>query len=301
MGQKLRHMRAKRISVVVLAALVLAAVITWLCFLPRTPQYGGKTLSEWLIMLDPDVDHATDHEKASEALRHIGKAALPELGRILHSRPSPLREYVRGYAVRWHLMKPAKLSFQDWEFRAARAAYHLAEDADLSLAGFVPDLRFHLTNSSYAETEMARALARAGPEGIACLTNLLAHGERRVRGQAARALALDRGVRSQPGAQDALIQSATSDPDPFIRANALIFLSSFQQGAATNRLVSLGLQSLKSDDGYTRWAATLLLQNYLSIPDVAAAFPGLASDPDERVRSAAAKALEGRRTEASPK
>jgi hypothetical protein len=91
------------------------------------------------------------------------------------------------------------------------------------------------------------------------------------------------------------------DPDPVIRANALLYLSSFQQGAATNRLVSLGLHNLKDDDGYTRWAATLLLQNYLSIPEVAAAFPVLASDPDERVRSTVAKALTRRRMALGPK
>ena len=294
-------MKAKTIYAVVMAALVLAAVIGGLWPSPRPAQYGGKTLSEWLVMLDPHVDRAADHEKASVAIRQLAKAALPGLGHILHSRPNRIREWIRGYAVRWHLIKPAKLSFEEWEFRAARAAYHLAEDADVSIAQLVPDLSFHLTNSNYAETEMARALARAGPEGIACLTNLLAHGERRVRDQAGHALALDSRVRGQPGAQEALIQSAASDPDALIRANALLYLSSFREGAATNRLVSLGLQSLKTDDGYTRWTATLLLRNYRSIPEVEAAFLSLASDPDERVRTVVAKAIKVAPTEAGRK
>jgi hypothetical protein len=98
-----------------------------------------------------------------------------------------------------------------------------------------------------------------------------------------------------------LIQSAASDPDARIRANALLYLSSFRAGAATNRLVSLGLQSLKSDDGYTRWMATLLLRNYRSIPEVEAALLGLAADPDERVRSVVAKATQATATEAGRK
>ncbi len=280
-----------RKAAIILGVLLLAAILGVLFTSPRTPQYNGKTLGEWLVMLDPSVDRRADHEQAREAIRHMGATALPYLRHILRSRPNSVREWLRDHAVRWHLMRPDKLSIRDQEYRAARAAYQLAEDAGVNIASLVPDLRFHFTNSNYAETEMARALARADPEGVSCLTNLLATGERRVRDQAGWALALDRKVRSQPGVQEALIQRAAADPDAFVRANLGLYLSSFREAGATNRLVPLGLQFLRSDDGYSRWAGALLLQNYRSVPEAKAALQAAASDPDQRVRSVVERAL----------
>ena len=151
--------------IIAMLLLLLAAIAGLLFTLPRTPQYNGKTLSEWLVMLDPNVDRAADHKKAAEAINQMGAAALPQLGHILRSRPNSISQRIRDYAERWHLMKPPNLILQGQQLRAARAAYNLAEDVDVNIAGLVPDLRYHLTNSNYADTEMARALARAGSEG----------------------------------------------------------------------------------------------------------------------------------------
>jgi HEAT repeat protein len=259
---------------------------------PRPPRHDGKTLSEWLVMLNPHVDRAADHEKASAAIRAMGAAALPQLRQILRSRPNSLNQRIRDYAARWRLVRAPKLYFQEQEFRAARAAYHLAEEADVNIASLVPDLQFHLTNSNYADTEMARALARAGPEGISCLTNLVATGERRVRDRAGWALALDRSVRSQPGAQDALIRSASSDPDRRIRANAVLYLSSFREDGAANGLVPLGIQFLKSEDGYERWVGAKLLAAHVSVQEAQTSLKAALNDSDDRVRSTAVRALQ---------
>jgi HEAT repeat protein len=161
----------------------------------------------------------------------------------------------------------------------------------VNIAALVPDLRYHFTNSNYADTEMARALARAGSQGISCLTNFLATGDPRVRKRAGWALNLDGRVRNQPGVLDALIHSADSDPDGRFRASIVLGLSRFRKGGETNRLVPLGLRFLRSEDGYNRWAGASLLQNYRSVPEVKTALHAAASDPDERVRSVIARAL----------
>jgi hypothetical protein len=56
-----------------------------------------------------------------------------------------------------------------------------------------------------------------------------------------------------------------------------------------------------SEDGFDRWVGALLLQNYRSIPEVEAAFLGLASDPDQRVRAVASRTDKATATEAGRK
>lgn len=259
----------------------------------RAPRHDGKTLDEWLLMLDSNVERAADHEKASVAIHAMGASALPQLHQILRARPDSLTERIRIYAVRWKLIPRPKIPIQEKQFRAGRAAYQLAEGADVNIASLVPDLQFHLTNSNYAESEMARALVRAGPEGISCLTNLLVTGEQRVRDQAGLVLSLDRSIRSQPGVQDALVLCASSDPDPRVRANAVFYLSSFREVGPSETLIALGQQYVTSDDAYERWAgAKLLAAHAASAPEAYNALKAVLNDSDERVRSTASHALE---------
>ena len=134
---------AKSRATAIVGLLLLAAIAGLLVTSPRPPEYGGRTLDEWLVLLDPHVDRKADHDKATDALSHMGPAALPRLSRILRSRPDSITQRIRDYAVRRHVMNPPRLIFQEQQFRAARAAYHLAEDADVNIAALVPDLRYH--------------------------------------------------------------------------------------------------------------------------------------------------------------
>jgi hypothetical protein len=292
----------RRTKLLVLACLVviIGAAVLFLTPSDHMPEYDGKTLSEWLVLLDPDVDRKNDHERAWFAIVQMGPAAVPYLHDILSSRPAPWKEQLQGYAVRWHLMKRPKLSLFEKQYRAARAAYALAESAKVDISALVPELRYHLTNSGWADTEMVRALAGAGPQGVACLTNLLMNGVARVRAQAGHALTIYRATRNLPGIQDAMIRCATSDPDQQTRANAMIYLRSYRVDGDTNKLVALGIQGLQSKDGLTRWAAAMLVGNYLSAPGARAALEGVVDDPDERVGSFARQALGVSRKQTSP-
>src|SRR5438045_8170379 len=67
--------------------------------------YRGKTVGEWVSLLDMNVDRRQQRAEASAALTYIGAPAVPELERILAWRPSYL-ERVRNWAVRFGLAKP---------------------------------------------------------------------------------------------------------------------------------------------------------------------------------------------------
>ena len=110
------------------------------------------------------------------ALCQIGQPAVPALQNILRRRPGSIPELVRQGGVRFHLLRPETLPLHEQQFRAARAAYMLAERANEDISVLIPDLRFQLIQSRYAESECARALVNAGPEGIGVLTDLIVTG-----------------------------------------------------------------------------------------------------------------------------
>jgi len=270
--------------------LVSAGWIGW--SMARVPRYEGKTLEQWLRLLDPDIQRARERERAGLALRGMGAAALPEVERILSERPKSPLQRIRDLAARWRLLNPPPLPLAERQSRAARAAWLLAEDSGVDISRLVPLLRFHFTNSNYAETEASRALARAGPDGIACLTNLLVAGEPRVRDISGWALALDGTVRSIPGVQDALMAAAESDVDPRTRSNLGLYLSHFRETGDVRRTVSLGCRFLESGNPNDRWVGANLLGAHVSDPLARAALERAKNDPDQRVGSTAARVLQ---------
>jgi hypothetical protein len=189
--------------------------------------YAGKTASEWVALLDPDVNRHDQREQASTALMRIGAAALRDIEHILSRRQQSMTEVARGYAVRLRLVKPPPLSLVELQSRACEAAYVLAERADVDIHSLVPHLMFHFTNGTYTSSNSGRALAQAGPNGIASLTNLLAVGPRPVRDEAGWSL---HHQNRRPEVVAALIRSADSDTDPKIRANALLYLKRSRAG-----------------------------------------------------------------------
>ena len=267
-------------------SVTLALGVMGISTLSRPPLYQGKTVRQWVSLLDMHVDHQKEREQASSALVQIGAAALPELERILAWRPSNM-ETIRDYAVRFRIAKPRAINPLELQSRACEAAYHLAEGAKVDISGLVPLLQYHFTNGTYADSNSGRALARAGPIGVTVLTNLLFTGRRSVRDQAG--WALGGYVKSEPEVIAALIQSAKSDPDRTLRASAVMYLRGCDGPA--EQLVPIGLKFLGGEDRYDRWAGALVLEAYLSMPDVRAAFETAISDPDDRVRSVVQAAL----------
>jgi hypothetical protein len=268
-----------------LLGVALALGLVAVCAVPKARTYKGKTVRQWVSLLDMHVDHQPQRDEASWALVQAGSAALPEVERILVWRPSVL-ETVRNFGVRLRIVKPRELSALELQSRACEAAYHLAERAGVDISRLVPHLQYHFTNGTYADSNSGRALARAGPAGISVLTNLLFAGGRSVRDNAGAALG---HVNGKPQVIQALIRSAGSDPDSMLRANAVLYLS--RSRGAAEQMVPLGLKFLKSDDGYERWAAASLLLEYRAVPEARAVLAEAISDPDQRVRSVSERAL----------
>jgi hypothetical protein len=282
-------MMDSRRKIVVYGGAVLVAIAITAIFLARSPRpnlYRGKSVREWVALLDPQSGQEKRREDASWALVQLGNKALPDLEAILAWRRNRLVDAARGYAIRFGLARPSSISPLDLQSLACEAAFNLAERAEVDISRLVPHLRYHLTNGTYADSNSARALVRAGPDGIAVLTNLVLTGTINVRAQAGWALHF---TNKRPEAIAALIQSASSDPLPQLRAEALLYL----QGShgAPEALVPLGLGFLHSDDGYARWTAATLLQDYVSKDEVRVALQAALTDTDSRVRGAAERAL----------
>jgi len=270
-------------TVVAVVAFVAIRVATF----PSARLYQGKTIREWVPLLDPQVGQEKKREEAAWAIMQTGTNAVSELERILAWRRNRLVETAQGYAIRFGFTTPPPIHPLELQSRACEAAYNLAERANVDISRLIPHLRYHFTNGTYADSNSSRALAHAGPAGIAVLTNLLFTGTRNVRDQAGWAL---HHVKSKPEVIAALIRSASTETDQQIRANFLLYLEG-SRGPA-EQLVPLGLKFIRSDDGYTRWAAASMLRDYVSIAEVRSALEQALTDSDSRVRSAAERALQ---------
>lgn len=155
----------KRLAAVLITVLLIVAV--GLFALPKPKLYQGKTVRQWVALLDTHVDRQKQRDEASWALVQIGAAALRELEHILAWRPGPL-ETLRGHAVRFHLLKPHTIPPLELQSRACEAAYHLAERAQVDISRLVPQLLYHFTNGTYADSSSGRALAGAGTHATLC-------------------------------------------------------------------------------------------------------------------------------------
>lgn len=223
---------------------------------PKPRLYRGKTVLQWVALLDMNVDRQKEREEASWVLAQVGVDALPELRRILAWRPSRL-ELFRGYAVRFHLLKPRPIPPLELQSRACEAAYHVAEDGHVDISSLVPDLRYHFTNGTYADSNSGRALARAGPSGFSVLTNCLFTGTPALQDMAGWSLGF---VRRRPEVIAALVQYASSDASLSTRCNGLIYLRGCNGPAEL--IIPLGLKYLNSQSRFARDAAAELLAPY---------------------------------------
>src|SRR5260370_26531761 len=130
-------MRKRVLAVAVLVVAVLGLII--LAFVarqdPTEPSYQGKTLRQWLVLLDSAASHQAQNDAASSAIGSIGKEALPYLIHIVQQRRGPaLVAKVEGWAVHFHLFRPPELELGEWQARAGTGCRILAGWNDLAIA-----------------------------------------------------------------------------------------------------------------------------------------------------------------------
>jgi len=277
-----RHLKPSLAALLAIAALFL---ITGAVLL-REPKYEGKTAREWIYLLDPHVDHRAQHDYASEVVVRIGAAAIPVIRDILKEPKLKPLQKLKILAQRHRLLSPDPLQLSDRQFRASRAAYKIAEGADVDISSLVPLLSFHMTNSNYADTENGRALANAGATGIAILTNLAGHRDPSIRDRAMVSL---QHARSKPGVFETYLRTV-NDAEQNIRFIALSSLARYPK-ADPNLIVPLALDRRQSTNQYDRWAATEIFGAFPLHPGALAALTNALSDPDPTVRNVAARAL----------
>jgi len=118
-------MRLSKKGVIILAAFIVTAlgVFIWQSRPQESePVYEGRTLSEWVVLLDSHTEHKAQNEAAEGAFQAMGKQAMPGLIRILHKRADPpLVAKAKALAVRFHLLRPPELQLSEFQYRAARA------------------------------------------------------------------------------------------------------------------------------------------------------------------------------------
>jgi hypothetical protein len=259
---------ARRKLVVVGMALVLATGVWVVLVLARKPPitHKGKTVREWVRRIDQQVGNEKQREEASWAIVQIGQPAVPELEEILAWRPRTWRDKLRPWLMRFHLIRRDEMWPHEVINRASEAAYNLGERSKTDIGPLIPHLEFHFTNGTYADSASSRALASAGPRGIAILTNLMFSGSYNVRDQSAWAL---HHVSRRPEVIAALIRAVHTETNAMLRVNALGYLRSSR--APPEQIVPLALKFLHSTNAYDRQQAKWALSEYKHVEEVRAA------------------------------
>ncbi len=294
---------ANRVSIalVILLVAVLGSVVL-ASLLRRTPEpaYHGKTLRQWLVLLDSDTAHKAQNDEAAMAIERMGTATLPNLIRILQKRSNPAwRVKLEGWAVRYHVWPRPKLQLDEWQYRAARACCILGGWRNLDITSAIPALAFHTTNAATWRLEpFMWGLVYSGPEGLSIVTNLLATAAvPRVREEAARSLWITPKIRT-PEVANALL-SATRDADPSVRVTSILSLQGFLRKEGLDKIILPGaIRCLQDTNTEVRRWTIQLLEPYSSAPGVCDALTKLVNDPVPAIRSQAEAALEKSRAAA---
>ncbi len=252
----------------------------------RERKYEGKTAREWIYLLDPHVNFRAQHDAAAEVVARIGAEAVPVIRDILREPRSRPIERLRILAQRFRVLPPDTVRMADRQYRASRAAYLIAERSEVDISVLVPLLSYHLTNSNYADVENGRALASAGPRGVAVLTNLASHPNRRWRDRAIVSL---QHARSAPGVFETYLRTV-NDEDENIRFFALSSLGRYPK-ADREVIVPLALGRMESTNRIDRWAAATVLSAFVEDARARAGLTNALRDEDATVRSTAESGL----------
>jgi HEAT repeat protein len=244
----------------ILLAIFLVAVlgvITWLVFQPGEPVYEGKPLSVWLEGYDATKPKGAEWEKADEAVRHIGTAAIPTLLRMLKANDNDPRRKLIVWAEKHHLTKPRKhiLDF-NLNFQAGNCFYVLGPVAK----GAVPELIriYNQHISDWSQSETALALGMIGPASADAVPSLIlnvASTNAMTRAQTIFALG---AIHAKPELVVPLLTKNLADPDVQSRRSAVNALMMFRGEAKSAVPVIIGL--LQDPDRFVRTSARFALR-----------------------------------------
>lgn len=256
------HKRVKIVLAVVAVALI--GVIVWaVASGEREPVYHGKRLSEWLQRVYPppggraSTQQEADHREMAYAVRQIGTNAIPMLLRMLRAKDSGLKVGVMGLLAKLHIVSAGWTRAYQLNGMAAFAFEALGDQARCA----VPDV-IQIGNE------------RISPASKSCAADVL------------------RGI--GPGANGeaipALLQWATNDAEPDVRAEALMALRYIH--SEPDRVVPVLIRALDDPSLLVKVEAIVGLGAFgkdaqLAIPSLVKAL----NDPSIITRRRVAKAL----------
>ena len=215
----------RRILPFLIAALLLAAA-GWHLYAIREPSYQGKTLTEWLDVLNHvKASGSTEAAQATAAIHAIGKDGLPTLVLMLQAHDSALKQKWMAWAQKksWMnihgrpAMKSRYLAMTGFEMLGPQA-----KDAIPALAALLPDPNYG--------SDVARCLVMTGSEAIPILRSGLSNVNASVR--IACLAGLDSAGTNGFAALPAILP-CLHDPNHDVRWGAVFCLRNFQHEEAT--------------------------------------------------------------------
>ncbi len=264
---------------------------------PREPVYQGRVLSEWLAELNGyDPRQQKTHEKATEAVRHIGTNAIPRLRKMLRVDFSPTKERINRLLDKQSVIE---FRFNYWDENAFEVACRACEALGPAAKELLPDFRPQVFDIIRSDCFSAsRALAAIGPEAVPLLVEALTNRDGAIRVIGAYGLFL-MGTNAQ-AAVPQLAMAARNASGSDTRRYATLALAN--SGQDTQTWLPMALELVRNTNSYTRASTVFLLGQIGNRAEatVPALLTALA-DSDEHVRKNAAEALKKIDPEAAAK
>ncbi len=202
---------------ILVAALVLATLGALACMLFLRPEpepvYQGKRLSQWL----KEGYHrgiGGGGREADDAVRAIGKDAIPTLLKMLRTKDSPFEKPLMWLAQHQSLVKIRfdPMEAYDWRWRGSEGFRALGPEGKQALPEVIPMFQDPNT-AGYAAT----AMSTMGPETVSILQSGLTNRDEWIRAASAHALMYS-GTNAWGTVPDLLAR--LNDPSRFVRQQA---------------------------------------------------------------------------------
>src|SRR5215475_4886467 len=164
--------RRKLIWILLGCAIVVALILT--LSREREPHYQGRSLSQWLVLLDGAHSNISLHD-AEEAMRHIGTNALPSFVKWLNYREQPWRTHLQTFSkklpqkVGYPLSRLARGHGSELQWMALYSLHFL--DADAKPA--IPAVTNLMASQPLYTVNCVLALAQIGGDGSLPVLNVL--------------------------------------------------------------------------------------------------------------------------------
>jgi hypothetical protein len=170
-------MRKRRKLIWILLGCALVVVLLLTFSREREPQYHGRSLSQWLLLLEGGHSNEPDislHD-AEEAMRHIGTNALPSLLKWLNYREQPWRTNLQTFSkklpqkVGYPLSRLALGHGPELQWMALSSLYFLGADAKPA----IPAVTNLMASQPPYTVNGVLALAQIGGDGLPTVLNVL--------------------------------------------------------------------------------------------------------------------------------